>query len=377
MTNYTFDTIGQIPTMGTGQGSNKKKEEYAQLIAPTLQMMRGQYVEAGCVSRKVRSWCYTLEQAGLIEKADFDSIGDQITNWRLWGLMPIEWVSEDESRSIQRDYYSLINNDITAQDAVLAKLLELKKQQAPIHQPLSPWADQERYIIIASEKSDVAEMLATALPNYVPWMGLGGQPDIHSRVALLQLAADAIDEGKIPTIIYVGDHDLGGYKIAGGMMGDTPVTKVDNKKRVPAGYLENVRECELAADCLGITDQIEFQRVGINLDWCEQNGIKLIDNLITTGKKCLSDPTHKGHNDIMNQAYIRQFGVRKAECNALFAQPAAARAWIQDIFWQYADRDAHNAWLAGNAEQQQLANKLWQKYNEQLHAAIDNIIKEI
>jgi hypothetical protein len=370
---YKFDWIGKVPTLGNGNpGPMKpgrcKRREFEQLIAPTLQWMRHQYVIAGRVPRKVRSWCYTFEQAGLIGKDDFGALQRQLVNWRLWGFIPLDWMSEDEDRAIHRSDQHWVHNGETLDGVIRDHLAYIRQFNAPYFQPHSPWEDQDCFVMLGCEKSDVASLLIQGLPEYIPHFALGGQPDLHSRAKLLGLCAEAVDLGMQPVILYVGDHDIGGFNIAGGSMGDF---EIDEK----VGYMSNLAKLENAADAVGMADEIEFVRIGIDLDWCTDNGIPIIQNAITSGGKDLADEDHSLNKSEAGQAYLAQFGSVKAECNALFAAPEAARSWIGDRLWEYLDQDAHTEYVQLNKAAQQKARDAWEQVRAQLGGAIDSILE--
>jgi hypothetical protein len=81
-------------------------------------------------------------------------------------------------------------------------------------------------------------------------------------------------------------------------------------------------------------------------DFIVENDLVWIENLITgarTGEAagvCLSNKSHPDHNKPYAQSYIRQFGARKVEGEALVKVPAAGRRLCRDAILKYVETDA-------------------------------------
>ena len=65
-----------------------------------------------------------------------------------------------------------------------------------------------------------------------------------------------------------------------------------------------------------------------------------IDNLITGGKKDLSDPSHPNHHLPYVQEYINNYGVRKCEANALVIRPEQGKQLCRNAIEHYLGHDA-------------------------------------
>lgn len=46
-----------------------------------------------------RGWCYLMEQAGYIDKSQFDKIENAINNCRRQGILPVDFVAEEDARA--------------------------------------------------------------------------------------------------------------------------------------------------------------------------------------------------------------------------------------------------------------------------------------
>ena len=74
-------------------------------------------------------------------------------------------------------------------------------------------------------------------------------------------------------------------------------------------------------------------------DFIEANGLTWIDNLETSRGKSLADPKHPDHFRPYVQSYLKRFGARKVEANALVARPEAGRELCrQAIRWYVPSR---------------------------------------
>ena len=87
-------------------------------------------------------------------------------------------------------------------------------------------------------------------------------------------------------------------------------------------------------------DNLIIDRFGLNYEFIQTAGLTWIDNLITGSKKDLADPRHKDHSQPYVQNYIRLYGVRKCEANALVTQPELGRALCRDAIRKYVSEEA-------------------------------------
>jgi hypothetical protein len=110
--------------------------------------------------------------------------------------------------------------------------------------------------------------------------------------------------GKRCVLLYCGDHDPGGLCIS--------------------DYLHsNLHDLE---DAVGWSPgSLKVDRFGLDYDFIEANGLTWIDNLETSSGGQLDDPNHQDHHKPYVQSYIRRFGARKCEANALVVRPNAGR----------------------------------------------------
>jgi hypothetical protein len=103
---------------------------------------------------------------------------------------------------------------------------------------------------------------------------------------------------------------------------------------------------------------------GLNANFIERNGLTWIDNLETSSGQRLDDPRHPDHNKDYVQSYIRQFGVRKCEANALVVAPDTGRDLCRRVILDHVPEDApadYHARLAIERERLQAAirQRMW------------------
>jgi hypothetical protein len=83
-----------------------------------------------------------------------------------------------------------------------------------------------------------------------------------------------------------------------------------------------------------------IDRFGLNYDFIVENNLTWIDNLITGSGRDLADPSHPNHKLPYVQEYIKKYGVRKVEANAIVVVPDKARELCRSAIEKYLGRDA-------------------------------------
>jgi hypothetical protein len=106
--------------------------------------------------------------------------------------------------------------------------------------------------------------------------------------------------------------------------------------------LAKVLDWEVELELMALNEQIV--RFGLNAEFVDNAGLLWIDGLETSSGDNLADPNHKHHQFPYVQDYLRQYGTRKVEANALIANPTAARALMRDELWQWLSHAGHRQW---------------------------------
>jgi hypothetical protein len=158
----------------------------------------------------------------------------------------------------------------------------------------------------------------------VPLANSGGWADINGRAAMMRRFAEWEAKGKRCVLLYCGDHDPGGLNISGFLRSNL-------------------------ADLSGAVGwspyDVIIDRFGLNFDFIEAHGLTWIDNLETGAGGRLDDPRHPDHGKAYVQDYLRRFGARKVEANALVARPQAGRELCLRAILNYVAEDAPDRYL--------------------------------
>ncbi len=189
------------------------------------------------------------------------------------------------------------------------------------------------------EKVDLKSLFGPICREYhIPISNSGGWWDLNSRTGILvRMYLHWNEDGNIPVLLYCGDFDPGGLNISSFMRknlrdmagGAAYILRRDH------GIKVTTEEMEAFVD-----DEIEIDRFGLNYDFIEANGLTWIDNLETGSGGDLGDRAHKDHHKPDVEDYIRQFGARKVEANALVVAPEAGRRLCLEAILKYVDADA-------------------------------------
>jgi hypothetical protein len=87
-------------------------------------------------------------------------------------------------------------------------------------------------------------------------------------------------------------------------------------------------------------DNLIINRFGLDYEFIERLGLTWIDNLETGSGRRLDDPKHPDHCKSYVQDYLRRFGVRKVEANALIVRPNEGRELCRQAILKYLPKTA-------------------------------------
>jgi hypothetical protein len=251
-----------------------------------------------------------LEGERFIDKGDLDKAQEKINEARKSGALPLDVCSEDVRRSAEgiEELHGSIPEEI---DAWISTLI-----QAPdSYTPISFWEGQEFYIEMAVEKVDLKHLFAPICQAFrIPITNFAGWTDLHSRAAMMRRFAEQEAAGRICVLLYCGDHDPGGLNISDFLR-------------------SNFEEMANAVDWH--PDNLIIDRFGLDYDFIEKIGLVWIDNLETGSGKSLASPQHNDHKKDYVQNYLKRFGARKVEANALIVQPEEGRKLCLQAILKY------------------------------------------
>ena len=304
-----------LPHRGRGRPTQKAIEKYDQdLMAFCETIMKINSSLDFMVS--ARGWCYILEEYGLL-KSDFDDAQKVIGVCRKNGKLPLDICAEDEPR-VFTNVETI--NDTTPEEEATAWIDYVMNEAWQQYINFSFWDDQEYYIQMLVEKIDLVALFLPICKEYrIPiantkgWSGISQRADMMSRFDMWEQA------GKIPVLLYCGDHDPAGLAIR-------------NHLR------NNFREL---SETVGWSpDNLIIDHFGLKYDFIEANNLTWVDNLITGSGKDLANSRHEDHFKPYVQDYLQQFGERKVEANAIVVRPEQGRQLCKDTVNKYIQEDA-------------------------------------
>jgi hypothetical protein len=259
-----------------------------------------------------RGWGYILENKRMIDKSDLDTAQALVNNCRKDGSLPLDICSEDLKRATD----GIEQLDPSDPEDEYRWLEDYLRRHHKSYSPVDFWEDLDFYIETAVEKSDLKSLFAKVSNEFhIPITNLGGWSDLNARASIMRRFKAREAEGKTCLLLYCGDHDPGGLQISDFIR-------------------DNFRELEGAVGWS--SRNMIVDRFGLEYDFIEKHGLTWIDNLETSnGKYPLNDPHHRDHDKPYVQSYLKKFGVRKVEANALVAQPEIGRALYRDTILRW------------------------------------------
>jgi hypothetical protein len=263
-----------------------------------------------------RGWCYILEEHGL-RKGDFDYAQRLINDCRKTGLLPVNICAEDESRAFE----NLENLDDETPEEFARSWVDYLVRAHEQYCPISFWEEQDHYVQMLVEKIDLKSLFAPVCAGYhVPIANQKGWADIGRRAEIMERFKYWEKRGKKCVLLYCGDHDPAGLNIS-----EFLKSNLDDISAAVGWY----------------PDDLIIDRFGLNADFIEEQGLTWIDNLATSnGEYPLDDRRHPDHYKDYVQRYLRDYGVRKVEANALVVRSDAGRDLCHDAVLRYVSADA-------------------------------------
>ena len=264
-----------------------------------------------------RGWCYILEEHGL-RKGDFDQAQQLIVECRRRRLLPMDIVAEDGARAFD-NLEDLDDDDV---DDFADRVTGAIRWRHSYYTPFSFWDDKDVFIQMVVEKVDLKSLFSPICERYlIPIANARGWSDLNLRWALLQRLIPHAEAGRRCVILYAGDHDPAGLNISQSLR-------------------KNLSELLTHREWLDLMDILVIDRFALNADFIAEQNLTWIDNLETGSGKSLADPRHKDHRCDYVQRYLREFGERKVEANALVVRPDAGRELCRQAIMKYLPADA-------------------------------------
>ena len=158
---------------------------------------------------------------------------------------------------------------------------------------------------------------------HVPLTNLGGWSDINSRAEIMRRFAYWERRGKQCVLLACNDHDPGGFNIS-----DFIKSNLNDLEGAVGWSPENLM----------------VDRFGLNAAFIRRHRLSWIENLETASGDDLSDERHPDHYKPYVQNYLKQFGARKVEANALIVRPEAGRELCRQAILKYVSQSAVDAY---------------------------------
>lgn len=261
-----------------------------------------------------RGLCYILEEHGL-NKGDFNSAQDLINDCRKNGMLPIDFTAMDGARAF--DCIEWVDGEPIDEAEYILKCAFTAHDN---YNPFSFWDYQQYYIELFVEKIDLKSLFSPLCSQYnIPIANAKGWSDINMRAEMIARFKHWESKGKRPVLLYCGDHDPAGINIS-------------------SVIRKNLDDLNLATNWKA--DNLIIDRFGLNYDFIIENNLSWVSNLETGSGKNLADKKHPDHNKAWVQDYIKKYGVRKVEANALVVNLDAGLELFKSTLDRYLDYEA-------------------------------------
>ena len=291
-----------------------------------------------------RGWCYLMEQAGYINKNEFDKVENWINRCRKDGALPVDFVAEEEARLFKGVEKPSTGTTEDTLDWMLRDVLEGDKYYTP-----DWWRGEKFYIQVVVEKIDLKTLFEDVCKQYhSPIANARGWSSILQRADYARRFKEAEDMGLQCILLYCGDHDPDGLRIS------------DTIRK----NLEQIQDITWSDGKDGYNPRnLRIERFGLNYDFIIKHKLTWIDNLITGNQNKLMDlskPNHPNHKLPYVQQYLKKVGARKCEANAIVTIPDVARDLIDESITNILGNDA----ISRFAKKRQEAREEYRGYLE-------------
>lgn len=322
----------QLPTKIRGRPKAGQKEAYLD----ELKKMAGQIQDIASQARQKassRGWCYLLEGFGVINKSEFDDCEGFINEARKLGILPIDFVLEEDARAFDGLEYI----DCRDPQQYLVDYLEGAKEAYSYYEGVSFWSAQPVYIQMLVEKIDLKQLFGDITRKYhIPIATSRGWYSILQRAEMALRFSLWEEQGKMPVLLYCGDHDPTGLQISEALK-------------------SNFWDIALGTGWEPVN--LIVDRFGLNYDLIVEANLTWIDNLISASGR----PPDLKKQFIRD--YIAQYGERKVEANALVIRPDLAEELVKSAILKYLPKDAFSKYEDAREEAQSKVKALQDKVN--------------
>lgn len=282
-----------------------------------------------------RGWCYQLESERIINKDQFNKVENWINRCRRNGLLPIDFTAEEPSR----DFSGVEVPEKLSPEQYFASWLNSSLNCGDYY-GLDWWDGEDFYIQMIVEKIDLKTLFRPVCERYhIPIATSKGWSSMTQRAVYARRFKEAEDKGLKAVLLYCGDHDPDGLRIS-----DFIRSNLTDLKDITWGDGTGGYDPEF----------LEIHRFGLSYEFIEAHNLTWINNLITGSGgyiaarnsngdiiqgKAKSGKPHPNFKLPYAQDYLKQYGVRKCEANAIVPMPRVARDYVESVILSYLGND--------------------------------------
>lgn len=268
-----------------------------------------------------RGWGYQLEGFKLVTKEQFDLVENVVNECRGKGFLPIDFIAEEEARRFSGIEIPEEVSPVQYMKRFLEATLECEGWYTP------DWWDGEKYYIqMVVEKIDLKTLFTPICKLYhIPIATSKGWSSMLQRAEYARRFKEAEKKGLICVLLNCGDHDADGLRISDFLRKN----------------LEDLKGIIWGDDTEGYDpSNLIIDRFGLNYDFIEKYELTWIENLITGSGKDLASPSHPNYHMPYVQEYLKRYGARKCEANALVVRPKEAEELCRQAIRRYLGTNA-------------------------------------
>ena len=289
-----------------------------------------------------RGWAYILEGERFIDKDEIDAAQALINYCRKSGDLPLDICAEDDKRAAE-NLEQIDRRSTRTKPAASSSTSRRRRSPTPRS---DSGTISTSYVQVATEKSNIKNLFLKPCAEFcVPIANIGGWADLNVRAGFMRRFKQKEAEGKRCVLLLFTDHDPGGLHIS-----DFMRSNLEDMARSVGWSPRN----------------LVIDRFGLNYDFIEREKLTWIENLATSkGEYPLDDKRHPDHYKPYVQDYLRKYGVRKVESDALLKVPEIGRELCRKAILKYVPARAPRRYL----------NKL-KPVREELRRELDRLLRE-
>lgn len=297
--------------------ANKRLQEFADAL---LEVSKSITIKASA-----RGWGYLLEGETLngmtFTKADIDRIERDVINCMKVGLIPVDFVAEEEARGFE----GVETPDTDTPGEFFGTFLKAVMDCEDFYTP-DWWKGESYYIQMVVEKIDLKTLFAPVCREYhIPIATSKGWASVRQRAIYARRFKLAESKGLKCVLLYCGDFDPDGLRISDFLRKN----------------LQDIANIRWSSGLDGYDPRfLRIERFGLDYDFIIKNKLTWIENLITGSKKDLASPSHPNYRLPYVQEYLKSIGVRKCEANAIMKRPVEAEQLVRGAIEGYLGENA-------------------------------------